>query len=240
MTCTFASSNPLNIPIKITYGTERIKVAMEADQNGVPIRNSYSRPFQNPYQGDGGNLRMKVVLNFATWIPIFDAAFFGNTNLAANAGAGLAGAQLVTVALGPGQYGVGLTRGVNPINNADWWGLPPYTVRLIDLSGECMNDLTDVFPYWRREFEFLIDPTGHNYQPLDRGFEGINLQGVAGYFSDGAGRRRGLATLLDGHGKELNIAAGAAPVYLNFVTYPPVDFGLLGLGVNPPAGVPWG
>jgi hypothetical protein len=227
VTCTFSASNPLNVPWKITFQPEQVKQGIDADVIGNLIRNSFGDPFVTAAEVETTLLRMHVVANFATYDPLIDSLFTAaesrNPNARQTQGGSLQGLQNVG----------------GPVNIRTWWGFPVVTVRYRPGATEFINEITEASPYWRREFDFLINPTGWHYRPLDCGFRGLSSAGVLrDPFLGNSGQRRSQPALLDGLGKELATDNKgryiAAPVFLDFTIYPPKDFAILGLGTKRP------
>jgi hypothetical protein len=228
VTCTFSASNPLAVPWKVTFHDESLKVGIDADINGNPIRNSFGDPFSNACEVESNLLRMHVVANFATYDPARDSIFVStpesvNPNARITQGLSLAGIQNVG----------------GPVNNATWWGFAAGTVRYRPGGTEWVNDLSESVAYFRREYDFVINAAGWTYQPLDCGFRGYDAQGrLQDPFQGNSGQRRSQPTLLDGNGNQLTVnnkgQYTAEPVYLQFTIYPKLDFSILGLGTTTP------
>jgi hypothetical protein len=228
ITCTFSAANPLNVPWKITFHDEQVKIGIDADINGLLIRNSFGDPFSNACEVESSLLRMHVVANVPTYDPVADAA------LVVTPGANPNARQTQY------QPTAGVTNVGGPVNIDTWWGFPSGTVRYRPGGTEWVNDLTEVLPYFRREFDFLINAAGWKYQPLDCGYRCFADDGITvrDPIQGTNAQRRSGPSLLDGFGLELprNLLGqySVGPVFLEFTIYPAIDFSVLGLGTARP------
>ena len=248
VTCTFSASNPLNVPIKVTFHDEITKLAVDVDVKGRLIRNSAGDPWTNPIAVETNLLRIHVVKNFQTYDPLLEsklmASLAAGTALAASVG-GLDGAAAIITGLGAAGLAAETLAGIQSVsscvNDAEWWGFPKGTIRYRPGGGEWLNDLNQAAPYFRREYDFLVNPNGWAEQRLDCGYScfvtsnGMTIKKTV----TEAGHRKSAPTLLDGKGFQLATDSTGkytgVPVYLSFPIYPERDFGQLGL----PTKAPW-
>lgn len=250
VTCTFSARNPLNVPMKVTFHDEITKLAIETDLKGRYIRNSAGDPWSNPAEFETTLLRIHVVKNFEKYDPMQEAKLLAQsaagTALAASVNA-LDGAAGIITGLGAAGLlaeTVAGTQNVSScVNDNEFWGFPKGTVRYRPGGGEWINDLDQPAPYFRREYDLIINPSGWALQRLDCGYAGF-VTGNLGVtfkttFTHPGGLRRPALTLLDGKGFALATDSTGkytgVPVYLSFPIYPERDFGQLGL----PNKAPW-
>ncbi len=239
--CTFIASDPTSLPAEIYWDGERVKIGLQSDLNGKPIRNSAGDPFSNPPEVDGSIHQLVVTKNFIDFDPLWFAHFMGQTEPPSPPpppppppNSPPPPPPPPPSSAPPSTQNVGEQTG-GPINDKMWWYYPEGTVRCVNVRNEYVHTIETVTPYHRRTFTFLIDLGGWQLKPLDCGFRAQNpIPLVAGLHlirDPQTGQPVSAPALLDGMGNDLVTSQSptAKPYFLEFDVYPKKNFDDLNL-----------